>query len=343
MSDPIDYFVFRQWAKQHFKEMREKNGKIRLCSLFCDALGGDRKFHLYCKPSIGMYKCMKSGEKGSLYSLVVHVEQCSYDQAVEILEGNTQDLRYLEKKLEQYLNLEEPVIKKEYVGTKRKLNFPPNTFLITSLSETNHYRIRAEQYLQRRQLPNKGLLICVGGDYSNRIIIPYYDREGDLVYWNGRDLGNAHLRYRGPESALYPNAKKEEVVWMQYFPKMGTKVYLTEGEFDAMALNECGLHAAAFGGASFNPKQFEMLAGYQLILAFDADKAGEQGIMQLSEAMSQNGFKDTMYVRPAKPYKDWNEMLIALGKDIVKLYIEKQEAKHQILNSWNILKLKFKL
>jgi DNA primase len=286
---------------------------------------------------------MKSGEKGSLYSLVMTLEQCSYDQAVEILEGNTQDLRYLETKLEKYLNLDHSQIKKDYVGFKKKLNFPPNTFLISSLGENNHYRIRAEQYLQSRKIPNKGLLICVGGDYANRIVIPYYDRDGDLIYWNARDLGNSHLRYRGPESSQYPDAKKEEVVWMQFFPKKGTKIYLTEGEFDAMSLNECGLHAAAFGGASFNPKQFEMLTGYQLVLAFDADKAGQQGVTQLSEAMKQNGFVDTMYVRPAKPYKDWNAMLVALGKDIVKLYIEKQEKKHQVLNAWNILKLKYRI
>lgn len=343
MSDPIDYTVFKQWAQQHFKEMREKNGKIRLNSIYCDAIGGDRKFHMYCKPSIGMFKCMKSGEKGSLYSLVMQVESVAYDQAVEILEGDTQTLRYLEAKLDQYLNLDPNEIKKEYTGWKKKLDFPPNTFLIASLGETNHFRMRAEQYLAGRKLKSDGLLMCVAGDYVNRIIIPYYDREGDLVYWNGRDLGNAHLRYRGPDSSLYPAAKKEEVVWMQYFPKIGTKVYLTEGEFDAMTLNQCGLHAAAFGGASFNPKQFEMLKGYQMVLAFDADKAGERGITQLSEAMSANGFENTMYVRPAKPYKDWNEMLIAVGKDIVRLYIEKKEAEHQILNSWNILRLRYKL
>jgi hypothetical protein len=36
-------------------------------------------------------------------------------------------------------------------------------------------------------------------------------------------------------------------------------------------------------------------------------------------------------------------MLVALGKDIVKLYIEKQEKKHQVLNAWNILKLKYRI
>lgn len=345
MNDAIDYFLFRQWAKQHFNEIREKNGKIRLCSIFCDALGGDRKYHLYCKPAICMYKCMKSGEKGSLYSLVMQVEQCTYDEAVDILEGDTQNLRYLEAKLDQYLDPNYKP-KKEYVGRKKKLDFPDNSFLITSLGKTNHYRIRAEQYLLGRKIIPKGLMICVAGEYSNRIVIPYYDREGDLVYWNARDLNpNSTLRYRGPDSVQYPAAKKEEVVWMQYFPKEGTKIYLTEGEFDAMTLNECGLHAAAFGGASFNIKQFEMLRGYDLVLAFDADKAGENGIRLLSEAVaSQPGNTGQLYyVRPAKPYKDWNEMYIAVGREITKLYVEKQEAKHQVLNSWNVLKLKGKL
>lgn len=347
MSEPIDYFVFRQWAQQHFKEMKEKNGKVRLNSIFCDAIGGDRKFHLYCKPAINMYKCMKSGEKGSLYSLVMQVEGVAYDQAVEILEGDTQTLRYLESKLDHYLNLDSSQIKIEHVDSKNKLDFPPNTFLITNLGEQNHFRIRAEQYLANRKLKPNGLMMCIGGEYTNRIIIPYYDREGNLVYWNGRDLGNSTLRYRGPDSTIYPDAKKEEVVWMQFFPKAGTKVYLTEGEFDAMTLNECGFHAAAFGGASFNVKQFEMLRGYQLVLAFDADKAGENGIRQISDAISSTksitGLDNLYYVRPPKQFKDWNAMYQAYDKNIVRLYIEKKEAKHQILNAWNILKLKAKL
>jgi hypothetical protein len=206
---PVDYFIFRQWVRQHFNDTREKNGKIRLQSIFTE----DRKFRLYCKPSIGMYKCMKSGQKGSLFHLVMQIEHCSYDEAVDILEGDTNNLQYLEAKLQKFLNPTEPtigIVKKEgqeFVGIKNKLNFPPNTFLISSLGPTNHFRVRAEQYLKGRHLPNRGLLICVGGDYSNRIIIPYYDREGDLVYWNGRDLGNSYLRYRGPDAVLYPNAK----------------------------------------------------------------------------------------------------------------------------------------
>jgi DNA primase len=327
MAEAIDYFIFRNWAKEHFAEYREKNGKIRLNSLFCE----DHKFHMYCKPSIGMFKCMKSGFKGSLYELVMRTEKISYDEAVDILEGE-HNLRYLESKLDKYLNAPQ---EKQQQFYHKKLELPPNSFLISSLSEQNHYRIRAENYLNGRKLKPKGLYVCVAGEYSNRIIIPYFDRKGELVYWNGRDLGNSLLRYRGPESNL--GAKKEEVVWMEYFPKKDTKVYLTEGEFDAMALNECGFHAAAFGGASVNPKQLEMLQGYQLVLSFDADKAGKEGIMKLGDAIQQNGFHKINYVRPPLPFKDWNAMLQKHNKEIIQLYIHHKE---KVFNSFTSLVLK---
>lgn len=337
MPEPVDYNLFKSWANEHFDNMVERGGKIRLKSIFCDNIGGDKKHHLYCKPSIGYFKCMKSGTKGTLYELVMKIEGCSFDEAVDIL-GGEHNLRYFESKLEEYLNIKPDNNNRTFI--KKKLDFPPNTFLINDLSKTNHFRIRAENYLNGRKLPIKGLMICIAGEYSNRIIIPYYNRKGDLIYWNGRDLGNSSLRYRGPDSSLYPEAKKEEVVWMEYFPALDTKIYLTEGEFDAMTLNECGLHAAAFGGVSFNLKQFEMLKGYQLVLSFDADKAGEKGLMELSEAMKKNGFDKLYYVRPPKKYKDWNAMLMDLGKDLVRLYIKQKEEEHQILNNWNILKLK---
>ena len=130
------------------------------------------------------------------------------------------------------------------------------------------------------------------------------------------------------------------MVWIEYFPPPKTRIYITEGEFDAMALNECGLHAAAFGGASFSEKQFEMLKGYDLTLSFDADKAGEAGLMKLCDATKKHGFNNMSYVRPPNKYKDWNEMLKDLDKELVYFYIKKTEKEHQFLDDWNILKLK---
>lgn len=325
----IDYDTFLTWAKEHFHdEPREMNGKIRLNSIFCN----DRKRHLYCKPSIGYFKCMKSGNKGSLYQLVMEVEKCSYDQAIDIL-GGEQNLRYFAAKVKRFFQT--GIINNIQLEQKPSLQMPSGSFLITSLSPTHHYRVRAEEYLAERKLHPKGLWICVGGEYVNRIIIPYYDRNGDLVYYNARDLNpNSHLRYRGPDGEL--GAKKEEVVWLEFFPKKGTKIYLTEGEFDAMTLNECDLHGAAFGGKDVNVKQLEMLAGYQLVLSFDADRAGKDGLTKLGQIMQSYGLQEVSYIRPPKQYKDWNEMLQRENAELIQLYIHKREKR---FDSWTALSL----
>jgi DNA primase len=173
-------------------------------------------------------------------------------------------------------------------------------------------------------------MVCTTGKYSNRIIIPYYGPNGNLIYWNSRDMATeSKLRYMGPDSEEV-GVGKGDVIYMESWPKSG-KVYLTEGEFDAMSLTKSGLHGGACGGKALTDKQLELLRPYSICICFDTDKSGETALNKIGDKLISSGIREVSYVRPPvdskNPQKkmDWNKMLVELGERIVELYISTQE------------------
>jgi DNA primase len=323
----IDIERFTDWAKSRFKDNIVVKGKeIRINTIFEE---GDTNHHLWCSPSggkkkrkNGVYHCFKTNKKGSLIKLVMLVDNCEYDEAIETLKGET-SLRYLERQLEDFLNKKE---EEEESKKNVKIELPPDTFLINNLK--NWWKKKAEDYLKKRKIPIDNLFFCTNGNYKGRIIIPYYDKEGNLIYWNSRSILNAKFRYLGPPKEI--GVGKSDVIYMKEYPTLGSKVYLCEGEFNAMSLNIAGLYGAACGGKTISEKQALLLKDYKTIICLDRDKAGYQGTSYMSAKISsfQTSFKSydkLSFVRPPEGFKDWNEMLVKDGPGLLKEWIKKAE------------------
>jgi len=328
----VDFDKFLNWAESRFDgDVIVKGDEIKLNSIFCD----DYKHHMWCNPeggkhnrANGVYHCWKTDEKGSLPSLVMQVDKCTYEEALDTLDQGDVSLIEMEKKLEQMFAQKPvgiPAIEEDKI-----IKIPAHTHLITSLPEDNFFRTEAESYLKGRKISPDGLMVCVDGDdYHYRIMIPYYNREGKLIYFNGRYIGNSKyiLRYRGPEKDI--GVGKGDVVYMPHWPKPGERVYLVEGEFDAMSICEAKLHGGALGGKNLEEAQSRvwatMLKSYKITLCFDNDKSGEGAISKIGDFLTTQGFSEIRYVRPPTEFKDWNEMLQAMGPVVLNAYITKME------------------
>lgn len=322
----VDYNKFLEWIKAHFSDYIERNGKILLNSVFCD----DHKYHLSCKPEIGFYICYKSGKKNTLYHLISVVEHCSEEEAKQIL-GDNCCLYDLEEKLAKLFDND---FEDQPIFTTSIL--PSGVFLIKDLIKDNHFRIKAENYVASRHLPVGNLMVGIAGKLTNRIVIPYYCPQGELVYFNARDLtGKATLRYRGPEKGI--GKDKNEVLWTKFWPPNGTKIYLTEGEFDAMSLNECGFHGMACGGKELYEKQITLIRKYKIAISFDTDISGKDALIKVGKKLRSLGLTNISYIRPAVGYKDWNEMLVKFDKNILSSYIRNEE---KLFDDWTSISLK---
>lgn len=326
----VNFDKFVKWAKSRFGEdnILVKGKEVRINSIFDK---NDENQHLWCSPDggkkkrkFGVYHCFKTDQKGSLVKLVQIVDSCDREDALVTLDGRT-SIRDLEKKLEELFQDEEPVIAPP---PKDDLTLPIGCDLISSLDSGNWWRKKAEEYLSGRKLPIDGLYICTEDRYKARIIIPYYDRTGKLIYWNARHIGKSKCKYLGPPKEV--GVGKEDVVFMAgKWPKPGETIYLCEGEFNAISLKLCELNAAACGGKNMSDKQALMIADYNIVLCLDRDKAGRQGTTKMTSMISsvetiKKGEK-LSYVIPPIGYNDWNEMLVKLGPVMLYHYIQKNK------------------
>jgi len=319
---------FKNWANNRFKgDIIIQGSEVRINSIFVE----DSKHHLWCSPKggksgieNGVYHCFKTDKKGSLVKLIRLVDKCSTEEAYEILKGK-KTIRQLEKELLEFFEDQDKNEKNEedkIIEKTPNLKIPEGCFLISYLYKNNFWRKLAEEYLGKRKISIDGLFICTQKPYKARVLIPYYSKENKLIYWNTRHIGSSSLRYLGPPKTC--GVGKEDVLYFPHgiYPKENENLYLCEGEFDALTLHSIGLNSVAAGGKNFNLKQANILKNYKITICLDNDRAGIEGGCNMFKVLSSNiSNKNIRYVTPHKNYKDYNDMYIAEGENILKSYI----------------------
>lgn len=325
----IEFDRFLRWAESRFDNILVKGKEIRLNSVFTPE--PDTKRHLWCSPAggkkkrpQGVYHCFKTDRKGSLIKLVMEVDGCDRNEAEAVLLG-TPSIRMIEEQLEDFFRKQDEgtvIVVKPFQG----IDLPPSCYRIGAMSPSSWWRVKAEEYLAGRHIPSAGLYICTEGKYKARVIIPYYSREGTLVYWNARHIGHAKQRYIGPPKEV--GIGKEDVIYMESWPSDGAMIHLCEGEFNAKSLAVAGLNGAACGGKSMSEKQAVLLKGYRIVICLDRDNPGWKGSSSMSDKLSSitlqmraQGYPSLLLTRPPEGFKDWNKMLVDVGPNILHEYI----------------------
>lgn len=123
--------------------------------------------------------------------------------------------------------------------------------------------------------------------FDNFLVIPYLDRNNQpltvrfrcLEDHNHRDFGHGKYMSITDDIARMYNVKA--IHQAKY------EIHVTEGEFDALILNQCGLPAVAIPGASgWKPHYRRMLAGFNVVYVWpDPDDAGAKFSNAIQKAM----------------------------------------------------------
>lgn len=341
----VDFDNFLTWAKDRFGETNVKTKatahgtEIMTHSFYAHQKGiEDTKFHLWMNPSggkskhpeKGSFRCWKTDAMGSLVSLVAEVDGVSFEEAEEMVCGAT-TLAALAQKVDEFFDHKSLVEAIEEKPAPRvTIELPPSTYLLDKLPHYDFFRKKAKSYLDSRKLPTDGLYVCKEGDYKNRLVIPYFNYDGELIWYNAR------LLHDRKDSLRYMKCKadgvgitQEDVLYMTNWPRAGGKVYIMEGELDALSLKLCGFTACGIGGKSISDVQIEMLRMYEPVLAFDTDDGptdwGLNAMIEVGMRMIEMGFDNVRYIRPPKVYKDWNKLLVKQNPTVIQNYIKKYE------------------
>ena len=138
---------------------------------------------------------------------------------------------------EQFAELVELVGENKYYKVKKddsKINVTlPKEFKPLWNGGDGIVKRHALNYLYKRGITDKDIMkhnigFCDEGQYSNRIIIPSYDSDGQLNFFVGRDFYNSKMKYKNS-----PTPK--DVIGFDLFVNWDEPIILCEGVFDAMA------------------------------------------------------------------------------------------------------------
>jgi DNA primase len=130
--------------------------------------------------------------------------------------------------------------------------------------------------------------------YRNRIIIPLYDRQEQLIGFAGRSLGDAKPKYINPkESEVYVKSD----TWFGFFRaakamQQANNVYVVEGYFDAISMHKQGVtNTLASCGTETSDGQIRRLKSYTntISIMYDGDAAGQKKIAKVVQQALKNG------------------------------------------------------
>ena len=235
--------------------------------------------HLYVNREHGAWMCQRCQEKGSFYSLQERLGDTPEPYQKELADKRQvwldalpilQDALIDNKDALAYLKARG--LRAETIG-KYQLGWAPGDFIDRMVAEG--YRIS--------DLKNAGLFTEYGGKevplFWSRLMIPYWQR-GHVVSLRGKQIPKGNVI----------QAKNTSIHLFGADNLLGHKeVYIAEGEFDAMYLDQLGYPACAIPGAgSFQEHWkpwFEDAA--RVFICLDPDDAGEKGAMRIKQMLGE--------------------------------------------------------
>ena len=176
--------------------------------------------------------------------------------------------------------------------------------------------------LSRKINPNK-LYVGIKGKYVNRVIIPFEDSKG-MFYFQARQLTGFGMKYLNPSFAEY-GVKASEILYP--FDREESYILVSEGPIDALSLQNIGINATSTQGSVFSKSHLKELSGKKIILAYDNDEAGDNGINYARRLIRSKNLPTPYIVRPPKQFKDWNDFVVEATSTEVKAWIAKTVTK----------------
>ena len=153
------------------------------------------------------------------------------------------------------------------------------------------------------------------GRYQGMLCIPYLGVDGRPFSLRFRCL-ESH-EHRGHGKYMSMSGDHGRLFNVRSIHAAGSVIHLTEGELDALTLEQIGFHAVASPGAtSFKPHHARMLAGFSRVWVWgDPDDAGAEFVSKI-----QSRLRQAVPVRITEG--DVNEVFVKQGPDALRKLVQ---------------------
>ncbi|MBO4324942.1 MAG: DNA primase [Lachnospiraceae bacterium] len=295
-------------------------------------------------PARQTYKCFGCGKGGNVFTFLMEYENITFPEAVENLAGRvgitlpkynmTEEAKQAADRRERMLELykkaatyyyrmfysEKGKFAKEYI---EKRGLSPETMKNFGIgySDGSLYKYLKEEGYQDEFLAKSGLFTYderrgVNDKFFNRVMFPIFDRNGKVIAFGGRVMGDALPKYlNSPETDIFDKGRN---LYGLHLARKTRQPYmlLCEGYMDTIALHQAGFdNAVASLGTSLTGMQAKLLSRYtkDVVITYDSDGAGQAAANRAIPILAEAGIRAK--VLNMSPYKDPDEFIKALGKE----------------------------
>lgn len=307
-------------------------------------------------PSLQRWRCFGCGQYGDVFDFIMRIENVTFleaarmlaerlglefrttgsasaqehrDRREQILQVNQLAAQFFRDMLKRY-PLPQRVLQQRGVSPETQERFrigyaPPDWFALTSL-------IKAKK-IPLTIAAEAGLVVQgESGEYydrfRDRLMFPIWDRQGRVVAFGGRAMGDAQPKYlNSPETPLF---RKSRTIYALHLAKERMMsehtALLLEGYMDVVAAHQAGFtHAIATMGTALTEEQIGILSRLvsRVIVVYDSDSAGVEAAKRAAEILQQHQME--VLIARLPDGEDPDSLLRRLGASALQECLDKAQ------------------
>ena len=221
-----------------------------------------------------VFKCHNCGVSMLAERWLKEYYPMQYKQYVrEILQGDKLSKDDEERKVKKLLDAIEKKNRLKKLEIKKNEKNVFSHFKRIEKGTTEIFDV-AQKYCIERKIPDsvwRRWFVCTGGKYGGRLIIPFYNKEGRIYYFQGRTLCNQIPKYLNRED------NKEDSVYNIYNIDKTKPVIAVEGVIDSLMVE----NSISILGLTINDTVQKTLKKLDTYYIMDSDDAGQKKTRQL--------------------------------------------------------------
>lgn len=226
----------------------------------------------------------------------------------KLINGNKDDITKLQAKFAN--EHQQMLIKQQEEINEKKLLDKVAAKNFIKIEDGSELSKKAIEYCKSRKIPEeiwKKFYICHKGKYHDRLIIPFYNKDYKIEFWQGRTLINLDPKYM--------NRIADTQLYNRDFIDSSKPVIVLEGPIDSMFIDNA---VATCGAGSSSNLDLQLAKFEQLYYILDNDAAGNKKAGKLVRE-HKNVFMWSKFLNDyglnANEIKDINDVILKINKN----------------------------
>ena len=341
----IDLQFLTQFMLQYFEQTKVSNGGTHFlarCLLCGDSKKNPykKRFNLDWNNGVPGWHCFNCGRKGNFIEIYSIVKGTSYEDAKREIFKYDKD----EVKRQMGIYRKRPIPKEKKEVNKNNFNWIRNEcyerleFITEELGILeNKYLNKLEKFYEDRKIPKEyKIYICHSGEYKNRIIIPIFDENKDIIYFQARRIPGTGIqpKYHNPESP------KELCILNKHRFDRNKDIIVHEGLIDAFMVGNQGTCCLGKEISEELIKELLTLTYKKIIIALDND---DEAYKALKKFMEKNKYsKKVEYFLYPKEFQKYGDINDIVKESLTYVNVYYMITKNSANYSTALIKLKLK-